>query len=285
MTRTVSCFPNSYGRFGAAACIERVRSSGITHIELPIKTDGIPSIFGEQPILTDRSTPADVERVQALLARHQVQLASCNISSGNPLDEASVAVTLQKLKLAASLGVSLVVGGAGQADGAESRDRLIAHLKRIGDAAADVGIVYCFETHPGLCQNARTMLDTMSALDHLHLRINFDTGNILYYNAGADVLEELKQVRHWVRHVHLKDHNGVPEDWHFPACGAAGAVDFRGVRELLDEVGFAGPYSLEIEGIQGETPLTVEEHHQRVVDSVAWLRAQGYDIPPPPLSA
>lgn len=276
MPRCIACFTNSYGRFGPEACVERISSAGLTHVELAIKTDGVPSIFQEQPILTDRSGPADVEGVQRLLEEHEVQLASCNITSGNPLDPEVVATTERKLKLAGELGVSLVVAGAGEAEGPEQRAMLRDQLRRLGDAAARQQITYCFETHPGLCQNADGMAETMRSLDHSHLRLNFDTGNVLFYNADADLPAQLRQVREWVRHVHLKDHNGRPDDWHFPACGAAGAVDFTAVREILDEVGFTGPYSLEIEGIQGEPPLSLDDHHQRVVDSVNHLRICGY---------
>jgi L-ribulose-5-phosphate 3-epimerase len=274
----LSCFTNSYGRFGATACIERIRTAGVLRVELAIKTDGVPSIFGEQPILTDRSTTADVARVQALLQQFEVSLSSCNITSGNPLDEKVVAVTLRKLDLAQQLGVTLVVAGAGEAHTPAEHATLLGNLRRIGDASGERGITYCFETHPGLAQNADRMLRAMQQLDHPHLRFNFDTGNILFYNAGVDVLDELRQVRQWVRHVHLKDHNGRLGEWHFAAFGTGGAVSFAGVRQLLEEIDFAGPCSLEIEGIQGEEPLTLEQQHQRVVDSVGHLRQCGFSI-------
>jgi inosose dehydratase len=109
--------------------------------------------------------------------------------------------------------------------------------------------------------------------------LNFDTGNVTSSNAGADVLDALRQVREYVRHVHLKDHNGQPGEWHFPALGTAGGtaggVDFRAVRQTLDEVGFTGPYSLEIEGIEGEEK-SLALHRRRIAESVAHLRTCGY---------
>lgn len=278
MLPLISCFTNSYGRFGPRAAIERLRSAGIAHLELAIKTHGVKSIFGEEPILTDRSTPGDVDAVRALLDEHGVRLSSCNITCGNPLDADVVAITQRKLELAAALGVSLVVAGAGEATSEPERSQLDDHLRRIGDFAGERGITYCFETHPGLCQNADGMLATMDQLAHPQFRLNFDTGNILFYNDGEDGLDELRRVVPFVRHVHLKDHNGRFEDWHFPALGRGGAVDFTAVREVLDDAEFDGPYSLEIEGIQGEPSLSLEQTHQRIVDSVAHLRACGFDV-------
>lgn len=275
MNRTIACFPNSYGRFGVEAAAPLLQDIGLRHIELPIKNAGVPSFFGEEPVLTDASGPDDLARVRRLLDDHQLSIASCNITAGNPLDPKVVDATCRKLDLVAELGAPLVVAGAGEAETDEDRDTLYRHLGRIGDHAGKHGITYCFETHPGICQNADGMLETMRVLDHPHLRLNFDTGNILYYNEGADVIAALEQVIDYVCHVHLKDSPGGYRDWTFTTLGT-GVVDFRRVREILDAAGFTGPYSLEIEGIEGEAPPTLEQHHQRVADSVAYLKTLGY---------
>ena len=100
------------------------------------------------------------------------------------------------------------------------------------------------ETHKGPTQNAEAMLALMSEVDHPHVRLNFDTGNIAYYNKGADPCDELDKVKHLVRNVHLKDNRGGFEDWYFPAVGDGGAVDFvassrdprrRGLRRSLHD--------------------------------------------------
>ena len=276
MAALVSCLTNSYGRFGPIAAIEQIHDAGLSHLELNIKNHGVPSFFKETPLLTNGSTAADINRVKHLLKQHQVELSSCNITSGNPLDPEVVRSTKQKLDLAHQLGVSLVVGGAGEIEQESQRDTLYQHLKDIGDYAAEKGITYCFETHPGICVNAAGMLRTMQDLDHSHLKLNFDTGNINYYNEHADVVESLREVAPFVKHVHLKDSYCKFKDWHFIALGEAGGVDFRKIRSILDGQNFSGPYSLEIEGIEGEADPTLEEHHQRVKHSVLHLKECGF---------
>jgi inosose dehydratase len=76
--------------------------------------------------------------------------------------------------------------------------------------------------------------------------------------------------------MHLKDSHGEFHDWYFPALGHGGAVDFVRVLELMDVCGFSGPYSLEIEGIEGESELTLEAIQQRIVDSMSHLKMCGY---------
>ena len=116
----------------------------------------------------------------------------------------------------------------------------------------------------------------MEELDHASLRLNFDTGNILYYNDDVHVEIALARICPYVRHVHLKDHNGVPGEWYFPALGQGGEVDFVRVYEIMRDCGFSGPFSLEIEGIQGEAELSLDDYQRRIQDSVAHLENCGF---------
>ena len=276
MSTIVSCLTNSYGRFGARGAIESVRDAGIEHIELPIHTEGVEPFFGDEPLLTTASTLDDLKQADRLLERHGVRVASCNVTSGNPLDPDVVAITKRKLDLANHFGVKVVVGGAGESQGEGELETLYGHLRQIGDYAAQLGITYCFETHPGICQDHRGMLETMDELQHPNLKINFDTANILYYNEHIEGEIALAKVCHHVRHLHLKDSMGEYQQWHFPALGYGGAVDFVRVLELTRTCGFNGPYSLEIEGIAGEGQLSLQEYQQRIIDSVEHLRVCGY---------
>ena len=121
------------------------------------------------------------------------------------------------------------------------------------------------------------MLALMDELDHPHVRLNFDTGNIAYYNRGVDPADELEKVKHLVRNVHLKDNRGGFEDWYFPAVGDGGSVDFTRVRQILDGVGFAGPYTIEIEGIGGEPEPGLEGRQDRIAE-LAHLRPAATSI-------
>lgn len=276
MPPIVSCLTTCYGRFGAAAAVENVRAAGLECIELPIRTAGAPTRLNEPPLVTTESTLDDLKRVDRLLAEHDVRVTSCSCFSGNPLDPAVVAIIRRKLDLASHFAVPVVVLDAGSATTDEELTALYVHLSQIGDYAGKLGITVCFETHRGVCVNHRAMLQTMQALDHPRLRLNFDTGNLLYYNDYANVEISLAKVCHYVRHVHLKDSRGIFQEWHFPELGTGGAVDFLRVFQILRDCGFQGPYSIEIEGIDGEPELSLAELHQRVVSSVNHLRSIGY---------
>jgi inosose dehydratase len=120
------------------------------------------------------------------------------------------------------------------------------------------------------------MLATMHEVDHPRIRVNFDTGNLFYFNDRIQAEVSLAKVCHFVKHVRLKDSRGVVGQWHSATLGNGGAVDFLRTYQILRDCGFRGPFSIAIEGVDGEPDLPLAEHHQRVVESVKYLRGIGY---------
>jgi L-ribulose-5-phosphate 3-epimerase len=276
--RILSCFSNSYGASGVWTAVERIREAGIEHLELALRGHDFGGlVIPESAVVTEKADDATAQRFCEHIALHGVKVSGCNVGGADIRTLEGVELTQRRIQFAGKwFGVPVVVSGAGQpADEAERRT-VIDHLRRIGDTAGEMGITVALETHKGPTQNAAAMLALMDELDHPHVRLNFDTGNIAYYNRGVDPADELEKVKHLVRNVHLKDNRGGFEDWYFPAVGDGGSVDFTRVRHILDGVGFAGPYTIEIEGIGGEPEPGLEGRQDRIARSVAHLRSCGY---------
>ncbi len=206
-----------------------------------------------------------------------MKISGCNVGGADIRTMEGVELTERRIRFAARwFGVKVCVTGAGQPTDDNETVRVVAHLRRLGDTAAEVGIILALETHKGPTQNAAAMLSLMHEVDHSNVRLNFDTGNIAYYNQGVDPCDELEKVKHLVYNVHLKDNRGGFKDWYFPALGEGGAVDFVRVRRILDSVGFEGPYTIELEGIGGEAEPGLEERLERIARSVTHLKACGF---------
>jgi len=157
--------------------------------------------------------------------------------------------------------------------GETPRDVVYGRLREAGEVARQHGVTIVLETHPDLVTNAEVALATMRGVNHPNVRINYDTANIYFYNQGIDGVAELRRIVEFVAAVHLKDTSGGYRAWHFPALGR-GVVNFPEIFRVLDAAGFAGPCTLEIEGIEGEVH-TERLVCDRIAESLGYLRGLG----------
>lgn len=244
----IACRYSSYGPFEARA-YEHIAAAGLKHVEIMCPP---------------------VERIEATAAELRQYGLSASAMHGEcdlqrPDLDKQIAAQLPAYD---ALGCKLFFVSV-------RRDELPAEtayerLRRAGGAAARHGVTIVIETHPDLGTNAAVALETMHGIDHPNVRINFDTANLYFYNHDIDAVEEIRKIAPYVAAVHLKDTDGGYRHWCFPALGA-GIVDFAGVFGVLDGAGYAGPYTLEIEGLEGEVK-TEELVCGRVRESVEYLR-------------
>jgi L-ribulose-5-phosphate 3-epimerase len=264
MQRVIAGVMNWEGSNGRIGRLRLLREVGIEYVELLLSDE-----------LTDHN--ADVGALKPLreaLEQAGTRLSSCHLGVGNPLDADVVAQLENKLSLAHQLGACVVVAGAGFAGSDEEHDRIIEHLHRLGDRAADKGITIALDTQPGLMQDWRSMRATIEQLDHPHVRINFDPGNLLFYNPKADDETSLARIAPLVAHVHLHDSAGFSER----AYGSLGrgAVNLFRIREILDVCGFTGPYGLVLDQHPDHPEPSDVEYLRQLHESMENLRWCGY---------
>ncbi len=247
----VSCRVGSYGPFESIA-LDHIAALGLRYVEL-------------------MCPPAErIGAVKAALEQRGLHAASlhgeCDV--GRPDCAAQVEAQMPAFT---ALGVPRMFVSCKAGD--TPLATVYGRLREAGAVAARHAVTLVLETHPDLITNAATALQTMRGVDHPHVRINFDTANIYYYNEYIDGVAELQRVVEYVGAVHLKETNRQYRTWFFPALGR-GSVDFRGTFEVLDRAGFAGPLTLEIEGCEGE-PQSERLTCDRIAESVGYLRALG----------
>jgi L-ribulose-5-phosphate 3-epimerase len=278
MHRILSCYTNCFGAAGVWAAVERIRDTGLEYLELALRGHNFGGlVIPEEVVVTERADDATARAFCDYLERHGVKVSGCNVGGADIRTRDGFELTARRIRFAGRwFGAKICVSGAGQPADPVERRTIVDHLRRLGDTAGGCGVTLALETHKGPTQNARAMLELMDEVAHPHVRLNFDTGNIAFYNEAADPCAELEQVKHMVANAHLKDSRGGFEDWYFPAVGDGGSVDFARVRGILDGVGFRGPYTIEIEGIAGEPEPGPEGRLDRISRSVAHLRACGY---------
>jgi sugar phosphate isomerase/epimerase len=156
-----------------------------------------------------------------------------------------------------------------------TKEETYERLHRLGEIAKKHGATIVLETHQDLGNNAAVHLETMKRVNHPNVRVNFDTGNITFYNKNTDAVTELKKIIDYVATVELKDHNGQYRVFNFPALGK-GVVDFPAVLKVLEEHHFQGPIVLEVEGVTlNGVPMTEDQTKQFIAESVRYIQSLG----------
>jgi len=191
---------------------------------------------------------------------------SCDVDNPDALD-----IAKPKLAAAAELGAPICFFSVKSQIG--PRPEAYDRLRAIGEQAGDLGVTVSVETHPPFAANGDVARETMTAVDHPHVRINFDTANIYYLNEGRDSVTELGKIIEYVASVHLKDSHGVRGQFDFPALGE-GVVDFPAIFEMFAQRGFTGPFIMELEGTEG-VELDEAAQLKHVETSVEYLRRIG----------
>ena len=249
--RIISCRTASYGDYEACAR-EHLASLGIKCVEMLVPApDQIQAAADELGRWGLRATTLHSE---------------CDIKREDFVSQIEAQMPAFK-----ALGTKLMFISCGIAD--TPVETAYQRLRAAGDVVAKHGVTMVAETHPELFSNGDVALQTMQAVDHPNVRVNYDTANVYYYNHNIDAVEELRKILPYVGAVHLKDTSGEYHTWNFPALGR-GVVDFPRIFELLDSVDFTGPFTMEIEGIEGEQKserLTCD----RIAESVGYLRGLG----------
>ncbi len=278
MPRILSCFTNCYGPDGVHAAAEKIKAAGIPNLELALRGHNFGGlVIPEEAVITEKADDATASSFRDKLKSLGVGVSGCNVGGGDMRTQEGLELTERRLRFAKKwFDVNIVVSAASQPTSPEERRKVVENLRRLGDTAAEEEVTVALETHAGPTQNADAMEALMFEVNHPNIRLNFDTGNILFYNEGADLIAQLEQVKKYVRNVHLKDCRGKAGDWYFPAVGDGGGVDFAQIRESLDAIGFQGPYTIEIEGIQGEPEPGLEGRQERVRRSAEHLKKCGY---------
>jgi sugar phosphate isomerase/epimerase len=187
---------------------------------------------------------ASPEEVRGMVEPHGMRVSSITVKS-KLTDDDYLEPYLVGAEQASAVGAEIIFTSLKREE--MPLDEAADRLRRIGDVAAEHNVRVGLETHPDLCENGGNALETMQAVGHPNVGVNFDTANIYYYNDGASTMDELRKIVDYVVSVHLKDTRGGFKSAEFPVFGE-GVVDFPSVFELLNGRGFHGPFTMELEG-------------------------------------
>ncbi|HXI16068.1 MAG TPA: sugar phosphate isomerase/epimerase family protein, partial [Chloroflexota bacterium] len=123
--------------------------------------------------------------------------------------------------------------------------------------AERAGVTIVIKPHMGVTGTGEDLADIVELIDHPHVRICYDAGNVAFYE-GLQPTEDVQACARYVCAVCVKDHRGPRFHPDFPTPGE-GDVDHAQVFRTLVEAGFSGPCLVErVDGQQRAADMPAE---------------------------
>lgn len=221
-----------------ARLLTAIAAAGFRYVELDA---------GVSPHARYLPTQFDAAGVATVLAELQAYgLTPVSVAGHADLDTpVGVEALRQRIAFAVAVGARIVTTGTGHTEAPAAAERFFALAPTwIADAEAQ-GVTIALESHGGLTGTGAAARQTIERLASPWVRVNYDPANVIYY-AGLRPEPDLPLVAPYVAHVHVKDSAGQRGAWDFPTPGQ-GTIDFASLFRTLRAVGYAGPYSAELE--------------------------------------
>lgn len=146
--------------------------------------------------------------------------------------------------------------------GDEGFATLVEGVRSICSYAGDRGVDMHLETGQ---EPAADFLRFIRAVDQPNLFVNFDPANMILYGSGEPI-DAARQLGTYIRSVHFKDatwSSRPGETWGEETPFGDGAVDFPALLNVLGQIGYAGPLTIERE-ILGQPERQMAEVAQAV---------------------
>ena len=236
---------NSYHTYGLDESLEGIAQAGFKYVELS-------AVRGWTEHVPLEASAAQMAELRAKLDR--LGLKASALSGHSDLTTAEGVVNGKKaIDLCQKLGLTIMntaIGGHYSED--EDRSAFMDHIHDLADYAAAQGVTLALEVHGDIMASGQISIPLIQEIARDNVKINYDTANCVFYG-GVQAVDDLRPVVPYLAHIHLKDTAGGKKDWNFPAVGE-GHVDFARVLGILEEEGYQGPFSVEIEFQGGQWP-------------------------------
>ena len=250
--------------------LDIVKSCGFTYAELSSIVNMCEHIDPKE------ITPEYASQVKVLLDEKGLK---CYAVSGHVdlTDDEQFHDFLKKIEFAGRIGASIINTNSGPR---KNLDIFYRNMRTVIAAAEKWNVVIGLESHGDIVDTAQNSMDVFRYFHHPLVRLNYDTGNVLFYNpTGVKIEEDIKYGFEYLAHLHLKDISIRGNQVAYMPIGA-GDVNFPAVFQTLQSLGRTLPCGYEIpvhvRGVLGmikpvNTPMPVEAIRQAVRQSVDYV--------------
>lgn len=184
---------------------------------------------------------------------------------------------LKKIEFTGRIGAKMINTNSGPV---KRIDVFYENMKKIIEAAEKWDVIIGLESHGDIISTAKESVKVFEYFHHPLVRLNYDTGNVLFYSEGkADVAEDIKYGYEYLSHLHLKDISIQGRAVRYTPIGE-GDVNFPEVFRSLREMGKSIPCGYEIpvhvKGVLGDirpvgTPMDERDIYEAVRKSTQYV--------------
>lgn len=257
---------NTYHGYSLEETIKGASEAGFSQIEIAAVRDHTSHVL---PDMSEKELLA----VKQMLKDYGMTCIGVSAHS-NLLDTEGVANLVKSIKLAEVFECDYIASATGDshddADVIEDQSILVENLQPVLKKCVAANKTLVLETHGNNFATGASILSLIESVEKHqdHLRINYDTGNVIFYG-DTEPYEDLERTVGYVDFIHLKDKKGADDEWDFPAIGD-GKLDYQRIVDILKEGNFTGPISVEIE-FTPAGPEGLEEVNRSVQRSYQYL--------------
>jgi sugar phosphate isomerase/epimerase len=235
MANPLAGHTNSYHTYGHDEALEGIAEAGFRYVELTAVPGWTEHVALDTP-------PGEVRKKLESYGLEAVSISGhSDLTTPDGLEHG-----LKAVRWAADYGLPIMntaVGGHQSAD--ENEAAFLGNMGKLADAAESAGVVVALEIHGDIMASSDVTIPLLEKIGRDSVKVNYDTANVEFYS-GDLAVDDLPKITPYLAHVHLKDTTGGKGNWDFPAVGD-GIVDFARVLSILEQAGYKGPYSVEIE--------------------------------------
>ena len=274
MKNNIAVHSNSYHGFSLDQALEGIAAAGFKYVELSAVKGWTEHVM---PDMSDKQLDAVKSKMKQLGLKAIALSAHANIMDDERLKDFE-----ESIELAKKLDCEYIVTSAGEAhfgkDEFVQDDLVIRNIKKILPKLEQMGVKMVLETH-GQYGTGEALYAVTQEINSPWVGICFDTANVILYGDNLP-LDDAKTCVEDIKYIHLKDKVGIDKTWNFPGTGN-GELDLAGFMEYMEQSGYTGHYSIEIEYTQDycmrdkDQPGDIDIANQQVVESYDYLKSIG----------
>lgn len=240
---------NSYHTYSLEEALRGIANAGFKYVELS-------AVHGWTEHVPLDATDEQIEEIKEMMDNYGLEPVSLSghsdLTSKEGLEQGKKAVVLTD-KFGLDI-MNTAIGGHYSED--EDESAFLENIRELADFAREHGVKLGIEVHGDITASGHMAREMIKRLDIDNVLVNHDTANCEFYG-GVRAEDDVEGMAPYLVHCHLKDKASEGKVWNFPAVGE-GHVDFEQVLNTLEEEGYEGPYSVEIE-FTGEPWPPLEE--------------------------